>query len=180
MFTQLLFITTLTLAISTPNSGSNMHNPVDDNNYQLSLIKGCQVIAQIPMSADQTKHYLALKQLEEDMHQLEQPLIQFEQQSKQLAHEIEHLNALAVQETEDNLHIDEQYLAQQQEAAIRLDVLVNQYQADFDALAAQGDLMSATAEEFEQAIKPSLAGMAFEQIQVSSVGVAADTRYCQQ
>lgn len=174
-----MILIVLTLATSIACSGSTTGMQPDHNNYQLTLIKDCQVVGQYPMSAEQIKHYLQLKQHEQEMQQLEQPLQQFEAQSEQLADEVERLSSLALQETDTELHIDKRYMALQQETARQLEALVSHHQADFDALAAQGDKIAATASKFEQAIKSGIQGIDFDQIQISDAGKAADTRYCQ-
>jgi hypothetical protein len=172
-------LTILALATSATCFGYNLGTEPDPSNYQLTLIKDCQIVGQYPMSGEQVKYYLLLKQHEQDMQQLEQPLQQFEAQSKQLADEVEHLSTLAVQESDTGLHIDKHYMAQQQKAATQLEALVSHYQADFDALADHGDKISATATKFEQAIQASIQGVDFDQIQVSNAGKAVDISYCQ-
>jgi hypothetical protein len=108
------------------------------------------------MTPAQIEAYQNLQKIEGSMHELELPIKAIDQQIQAFSRKIEDLGALAIQETDSSLHIDETYLKQQEAVAQQLNDLVALHQADFDALSAQGDKISAVAEKFQTTMAVSL------------------------
>ena len=85
-----------------------------------------------------------------------------------LTQEIETLTSLAISETEDSLHIDKNFLKQQEQAIEKLDDFMAVHQENFDALGEQGTRLGESADSFTAAMKLQLEGLDYDNIRISS------------
>ncbi len=134
----------------------------------LTLLKDCQVVGEYKMTDEQVSSYLDLQQAEQKMDVLYKPTAEFEQQLHQYSQQIEKLTELAIEETDESLHINKHYLAQQEQVVAKLDTLMAAHQHEFAALGQQGKLISAKAERFSQTMKATFADIDYDQIQIKS------------
>jgi hypothetical protein len=136
------------------------------NDYSVVALKNCEVVSKQAMTTEQLDAYLSLKQQEQKMHSLEVPIQNIEQKIKVYTDEIEKLTKLAIQETDDTLHINKAMLKQQDLVANEFNQFMQLHQQDFDALGKQGGVIGQQAEIFETSIKASLENINYDQIQV--------------
>lgn len=144
-------------------SAHSSDNPQD---YRLLALKNCNVVAESPLTEEQLAAYLSLKDEEELMSGLEEPLKDMESQLKEFTDRIEEVSALAVQETEGSIHIDKYYLKEQEDLADRIDEIVTAHQHDIDALEEQGSRIGEKARVFEAAIEEGLEDVDYDQIRI--------------
>jgi peptidoglycan hydrolase CwlO-like protein len=149
-----------------------------DSDYTISLLKDCQPVAQYPMTEQQIKAYLMLKEAEKKMNGLESPIKAIEQDIKQYSDEIEQLTKLAIQETDSTLHIDKSYLKQQNIVVKKLNNLMAIHQADFDALEEQGRIIGDVANKFSEAIEVGFEELDYDHIRVNDPNKAKRKWHC--
>ena len=146
--------------------------------YKLRLLKDCTLVSEQIMTSSQVAAYKSLQDQEKLMHGLELPITAITEQIEQYSSEIEKLSALAVQETENSIHIDKTYMQQQEAAAEKLQQLMSAHQSDFDALESQGAQIGQVAKVFEQEIAPSVANIDHDRIQIIGPNDKASSRIC--
>ena len=139
-----------------------------ENNYSVVALKNCEVVSDQAMTQQQFAAYISLKQQEQKMHTLEVPIQGIEQKVKAYTDEIETLTKLAIQDTDETLHINKKLLEQHDLVAKEFDSFMQLHQQDFDALGKQGNIIGQHADVFETSIKDHLQGLDYDQIQVLS------------
>jgi hypothetical protein len=137
-----------------------------ENNYSVIALKNCQVVSDQAMTVDQFAAFLSLKQKEQKMHSLEVPIQKIEQEIKVYTDELTKLTSLAIQDTDESIHINKKLLEQQEKVAKELNQFMQQHQQDFDALGKQGRIIGLQAEVFENSIKTSLESIDYDQIKL--------------
>ena len=152
------------LLISTVFAGQDDSQP---SGYTLNLYNDCQLVAQHAMTERQISAYLALKNEEDIMQELESPIADIQAQLDDYSLQIEELTALAVQETDNGVYVDKHYLARQKEVVNKLNHLMARHQSDFDALGVQGHRIGKLADAFTSSIKPIIGDNSFDQIHVT-------------
>lgn len=140
------------------------------NNYSVVALKNCEVVSDQAMTDQQFEAYLSLQQQEQKMHTLEVPIQGIEQEVKAYTDEIETLTKLAIQDTNESLHINKELLEQQNLVAKEFDAFMQLHQQDFNALGTQGIIIGQHADVFETSIKDNLEGIDYDQIQVLTSG----------
>lgn len=138
------------------------------NSYSISLYKDCQLVARHKMNQQQITHYHTLVEQETKMALLQQPIAAIEQQLETLSQNIETLTSLAITETKDSLHIDKNYLEQQEQAVEKLNKFMAVHQQNFDALEEQGTRLGGSADVFSAALELELGDMDYDNIQIST------------
>lgn len=141
---------------------------VASSEYQLTLLKDCQTVTTLQMTPKQIGSYLALQKEEKIMEQISEPIEEIEQQLNHYSTEIEKLSKLAIQETDNSLHINKKYLAEQEQVVDKLNALMATHQRDFDALGKQGRRIGKLANHFEATIKESLSRFDYNQVHIKT------------
>lgn len=136
------------------------------SDYSVIALKNCHVVSSQKMSKEQFEAYTSLKQQEQKMHKLEEPIQAIELEIDSYSNEIEKLTELAIQETDKTLHIDKTILKQQEAVAAEFSQFMQQHQSAFDTLGEQGKIIGEKANTFQVAIKTSLSGVEYDQIQI--------------
>jgi hypothetical protein len=134
--------------------------------YSVIALKNCAVVSDKAMTDVQLEAYLSLKQQEQKIHTLEGPIQNIEQEIESYSDNIERLTKLAIQETDESLHINKTLLKQQEAAAKEFAQFMQLHQHKFDALGDQGKAIGQQADIFETSIKANLGGIDYDQIQV--------------
>ncbi len=142
----------------------------DKENYQIQVIKNCQLVSEFTMNESQITAYLKLKDAEHVMQSLEAPINDIEDELQSYTQQIEELTALAIQETDEHLAIDKTMLSKQEKVVRQLDILMTNHQKDFDALGEQGKIIGEIADAFTSSLAPSLKGIDHDQIQIKAPG----------
>jgi len=148
------------------------------NGYKIQVLENCQVINEYDMSNEQINAYLALKVEEEKMTLLEDPTSAIQDQLDSYSDQIEELTALAIQETEDSLYIDKNYLKQQEHVVEKLNDLMEIHQQDFDALGKQGDKIGKVADIFIKSLEATVGNSDNQQIHISSPNKQSNAYQC--
>lgn len=136
------------------------------NQYSVVALKNCEVVSEKEITSEQFEAYRKLKQLEQQMHALEMPIQDIEQEIKAYTEQIEKLTHLAIQESNGAIHIDKALLKQQDIVVKEFNHYMQLHQPNFDALGKQGSLIGEQAELFESSIKASLENVDYDQIRV--------------
>lgn len=155
---------------------ANLSNNPDD--YSLIALKNCQVVSESTLTQTQLNAYLSLKEEEEIMFTLQNPIKNIEGELKDFTDKIEEVTAMAVQETDVSIFIDKHYLKKQEELAEKINALVEAHQEDFDALEQQGKRIGKKARVLEQAIEAELDDLDYDQIRVITPGSNDDQDSC--
>jgi hypothetical protein len=142
---------------------SDTNKPGD---YSVIALKNCDVVSDKKMTAPQLEAYLSLKQQQQKMQALELPIQDIQQEISLYSDEIEKLTKLAIQETNDTLHINKALLKKQEIVVKEFDKFMQLHQQEFDALGEQGSLIGQQANIFETRIKANLESIDYDQIQV--------------
>jgi hypothetical protein len=148
------------------------------NDYSVVALKDCEVVSEQVMTTEQLDAYLSLKQQEQKMQALEVPIQSIEQEIKVYTDEIEKLTKLAIQDTDESLHINKALLKQHDSVAKEFDKFMQLHQQDFDSLGKQGGIIGQKAEKFETAIKASLKTIDYDQIQVLTPNSKGSEHIC--
>lgn len=167
-------ITSMTLLTNTVLANKRIEN----HGFAIKVIEDCQIIMEIPLNAEQIKTYLALKKEEEKMAKLEIPISAIEEKIEVYTSQIERLSQQAFTHTAQSFHINKAALAEQELVIEKLDKLMALHQADFDALGTQGKRIGAIADEFSEAIMPSLANIEYKQITISHQDETFSSKAC--
>ena len=158
---------------------ANISKPTyQEGDYRILVSNDCELVAEYNMTPAQIAAYQELQKIEGTMHEFERPIKAIEQQMQEYSEQLESLTALAIQESDTSLHIDKNYLKQQEAVAQQLTDLVQLHQADFDALSQQGSKISAVAQKFEQAMAVTLDGIEHDQIEILSPAKPNSNHYC--
>jgi archaellin len=136
------------------------------NNHSVVALKNCEVVSNQAMTAEQFEAYLGLKQQEQEIHRLELPIQEIEEEIKVYTDELETLTKLVIQDNDGSLHINKKLLKQQDIVAKEFNQFMQLHQQDFDALSKQGSIIGLQAEIFEKSIKTSLESIDYDRIQV--------------
>jgi hypothetical protein len=144
---------------------------VQDNNpedYTLLALKNCQVVSESYLTEDQLSAYLSLQNEEKIMSGLEDPIKGVEKQLEEFSDRIEEVSALAVQELEGSIYIDEYYMKEQKDIVHQLNKLIGLHQKDFKAIAEQGKRIGKKAKVFKTIIESGLEVVDHDQIHIIS------------
>jgi hypothetical protein len=144
----------------------NDNNAYQANDYSVVALKDCEIISSKAMTTGQFDAYTRLKQQEQAMHTLEKPTQDIEHKMDVYADKIERLTKLAIQETDDTLHINKKLLKQQDAVAKEFAQFMQLHQHKFDALGDQGKAIGQQAKIFETSIKDNLENIDYDQIYV--------------
>ena len=164
------------LLISTALATQSNEN---DTGYTISLLNNCNLVAQYPMNSEQIEAYKALRTEEQKMASLELPIQSIEQELSEYTKQIEELTALAIQESDDSLYIDKNYLKQQEAVVAKLDLLMDKHQHEFDALGEQGRVIGKTADKFTDTIETSFDGIEYNQMRIDYPGRTDSNYQCE-
>jgi len=149
-----------------------------DSDYTITLMKDCQVVSEVQMTDEQVDAYLALKKQEKVMESLQNPIDDIEQELNEYTKQIEELTALAIQDTDDSLYIDKNYLAEQKEVVEKLNALMKIHQKDFDAIGQQGSKIGNFANKFTQLLEVNIGNIDYDHIRVNSPNEEGSTFHC--
>ena len=142
-----------------------------NNNYQFVAVKNCKVVMQKEMNSEQREAYLAFKQQEHKMHELELPIQDIEIEIQQYSDQIESLVKLAIVDNEDSLYIDKSLLSKHEDIANEFSEFMSEYQTSFDALGEHGQVIvqyAETFETFETTIEADLENVEYDHIEIIS------------
>ncbi|WDE00203.1 hypothetical protein [Thalassomonas actiniarum] len=173
-------ILSLTLGLTAALSSYSQAGQEADTGYSLNLLKDCQLVKTLPMTTELITLHQELQQQETLMASLELPINAISAKIDDYSQQIEQLSVLAVQEDENNLHIDKSYLAQQQIAVDALNQLIAEHQQDFDALEQQGHQIGKIAHDFEREMKTVTQGFDYDHIRISSPANDHNATGCEQ
>jgi len=158
-FTPAIFITCLlTTTVFSAQSETQ------DNGYKIQIIDNCQVIKEYKMTNEQIESYLALKAEEEKMSLLEVPISAIQDSIDSYSAQINKLTKLAIQETEQSVRIDKDYLKQQELVVEKLNELMKGHQQDFDDLGKQGEKIGKVADTFVASLEDTIGDTKHQQI----------------
>lgn len=143
-----------------------------------AAINDCQIIKHIALSEEETKAWLKIQSLEEQMKSIHQPLKSVEKQLSGYGKEIEELTRLAIQETEQTLYIDKELMKEQQIVADKLSALMAVHEADFEALGSLGEQISAETDIFSDTIEDAFTGLDYQRVEIYSAEEGPNLDYC--
>jgi hypothetical protein len=149
------------------------------NDYTIQIIDNCQVIKEYKMTNKQVESYLALKVEEEKMSSLEAPISAIQDSLDSYSEQIDELTELAIQETEQSVYIDKDYLKQQEQVVGKLNELMKIHQQDFDALGKQGEKIGNVADTFVASLEDTIGDSKHQQIHISSSDGQENNYQCQ-
>ncbi len=158
------FITTCLLTTAVFSAQSE----TQQSGYKIQVLDNCQVVKEYEMTNEQIDSYLALKVEEEKMDLLETPISAIQDSLNNYSEQINELTALAIQETDQSLYIDKDYLKQQEQVVKKLDVLMKAHQQDFDALGKQGKKIGNVADTFVASLEVTIGDVEHQQIHIIS------------
>ena len=138
------------------------------NDYKIQILDNCQIIKEYKMTNEQIESYLALKVEEEKMSSLEAPISAIQDSLNSYSSQIEELTELAIQETEQSIYIDKDYLKQQEQVVEKLNVLMKIHQQDFEAIGKQGEKIGKVADTFVASLEGTIGDSEHLQIHISS------------
>lgn len=177
-FKRTLTCTAISSCFLISGAFATQHNDANSD-YSITLMKDCNVVASYPMNPAQIEAYQELQNAEQKMASLELPIQSFEQELKEYTEQIEELTTLAIQESEDSLYIDKNYLKQQEIVVAKLDTLMAQHQHEFDALDEQGKTIGEKADKFTDAIDTSFSEVDYNQMRIDYPGRADSNYQCE-
>jgi len=169
-----VFITTCVLTAAVFSAQSQ----TQQNDYKIQILDNCQVIEEYEMTSEQIEFYLALKIEEEKMSSLEAPIYAIQDSLDAYSEQIDELTKLAIQETEQSLYIDKDYLKQQENIVDKLNILMKTHQQDFDALGKQGEKIGQISETFIESLKDTIGDNKHQQIHISTSDDQRDNYHC--
>lgn len=175
---QLIKLSALVLLSATIAHAATTPAKVDDSDYKVRIYNQCKLVSEHAMTAQQVAVYQSLMQHEKAMHKLEGPINAIEPQMDKLTAKMERISELAIQETDETLHINKKHLKQQEDIAQQIEQLVAQHQDDFEALEQQGEKIAAVADDFEQQMKPLTEGVEHDNIQIISADKTTEPYRC--
>ncbi|WP_339724715.1 hypothetical protein [uncultured Paraglaciecola sp.] len=148
------------------------------DDYSVVAFKNCEMVSHQAMTEKGIAAYLALQKEEQKMQGLEIPIQGIEQEMQEYTDSIEKLTKLAIQESDESLHIDKKLMQKQKVVVKEFDKFMQKHQQDFDAIGAQGIIIGQHAEVFENSIKENLEGIDYDQIQVLASDKALTMSNC--
>lgn len=160
-------ISMLSLSIALYGNSALANKSIKNDNYSIKVIENCKVITEIPLTPQQTQAYLALRNEEDKMAELESPIPAIEAQLEEYTSQIEQLSQQAFTDSEQSFRINKVALAKQKQVVKKLDKLMAVHQADFDALSAQGKRIGDIADKFSKLIAPAIANIKHHHITIS-------------
>jgi chromosome segregation ATPase len=162
-FTPAIIVTCLLTTAVFANQSENQVN-----GYKIQVLDKCQVTKEYDMTNEQINAYLALQVEEGKMESLESPISEIQDELDSYSEQIDELTALAIQETEQSLYIDKEYLKQQEQVVEKLNVLMEAHQQDFDALGSQGNKIGKVADIFLASLEETIGDSKHQQIHIIS------------
>lgn len=172
-FTYPLFLSALIL-IAAPVLADVMAN----KEYELIALKDCKTVKVIDLTPEQIAAYRDLNTEDKKMHELERPIQAFDEQMDQYSQQMDDISDLVVQETETEMHVDKVLMAKQEAIAHKIESLMQKHKDEFKALEIQGARLSVVADRFERLIKPSIADLDFNHIEIKEKGQNINDRDC--
>ena len=148
------------------------------NDYKIQILENCQVIKEYNMTNEQIESYLALKIEEEKMSSLEAPISAIQDSLNRYSEQIGELTELAIQETEQSIYIDKDYLKQQEHVVEKLNALMKIHQQDFDALGKQGKRIGKVADTFVASLEETIGESKHQRIHISSPDDQENNYHC--
>jgi len=162
-FTPAIIVTCLLTTVVFANQSETPRN-----DYKIQILDNCQVVKEYDMTSKQINAYLALKVEGEKMESLEVPINAIQVDLDSYSEQIEELTSLAIQETDQSLYIDKDYMKQQEQVVEKLNALMKEHQQDFDALGEQGKRIGLVANQFTESLKSTIGDVKGQQIHISS------------
>jgi len=167
-------ITTCLLATAVFSAQSE----TQQNDYKIQVLDNCQVIKEYKMTDEQVETYLALKVEEGKMSSLEAPISSIQETIDNYSEQIEELTELAIQETEQSVYIDKDYLKQQEKVVGKLNAFMKIHQQDFDAIGKQGKKIGKAADIFVASLEDTIGESKDLQIHISSPDDQENNHQC--
>ncbi|MFT5760143.1 MAG: septal ring factor EnvC (AmiA/AmiB activator) [Alteromonadaceae bacterium] len=146
----------------------SVQSETQQNGYKIQILDNCQVIKEYKMTHEQIEYYLALQVEEKKMSSLEAPISAIQDSLDNYSAQIEELTALVIQETDQSLYIDKDYLKQQEHVVEKLNILMKAHQQDFTALGQQGKIIGKVADTFVASLKDTIGESKHQQIHIVS------------
>jgi len=162
-FTPAIIVTCL---LTTAVFANQSETPQDG--YKIQVLDNCQVVKEYDMTVKQIDAYLALKAEGDKMKSLEIPITAIQDDLDNYSEQIEELTSLAIQENDDSLYIDKNYMKQQKQVVEKLNILMAAHQKDFDALGKQGKKIGYVANLFTESLEGTIGDIKGQQIHISS------------
>ncbi len=151
---------------------------IETDKYSIKVIENCKVITEIPLTQQQIQAYLALRNEEDKMAELESPIPAIEAKLEEYTSQIEQLSQQTFTDTEKSFRINKVALAKQKQIVKKLDKLMVAHQADFDALSVQGKRIGDIADKFSKLIAPAIANIKHHHITISRHNEELLDNYC--
>lgn len=176
---SLILATTASLLIGCSNAAAVSSNAAispssaegkASSGYQMQVLKDCKVQSQRPLTAKEFSLYQQLQLAEQQMKQLEAPMKVMEAELQTHSKAMENISSQIEQQAWQRQGPDPKLLQAQAELSNKISAVVDNHQADIDALTAQGDHITAVADEFEQLILTGLVKGSFDQIRLHQQG----------
>ena len=146
--------------------------------FYAAAIDGCQIVKQIELDKEATAAWHQIKDIEQRMGDIHQPLRQVERTLAEYGEELEQLTQTAIQEDVHSLYIDKALLREQTQMAEKMSDLVDAHQAEFDALEDYGNELSELADKFSAPIEKAFDGLEFDRVEIFEKGENPLDRYC--
>ena len=124
--------------------------------YKIFVYQDCQKLDEIPMNKAQVSAYQKLNSFEATMRELEVPVEAMEEELASYEQEFEQLSDKIVEESESTIKVNKAMIKQHEKIAQKMQAVVRAHQKDIGLLEKQASVIQAAAQQFEQAIKPSI------------------------
>lgn len=136
--------------------------------YQLQILKDCQVLQTRPLTRAETDAYLTMDAQQQQMAKLQAPLDAMEQQLASLQQAMQRSQQGSVNSR----------IAEQQRIAKTMEAVVASYQPDIDAIEMHSHALEQDAERFQRLIQQDLTGEHYDQLRVLAPGEQAVAGEC--
>lgn len=160
---SLALITTVILAACSAAKA----NPKATEEEKIYIYQGCEKIKTIQMDQSQKAAYLAFKQQERKIAELEIPLHDMDEELAKYEQELEALSEDLIVETEGKIIVDSAVIKKHEEIAQKMQKAVRLRQGDIEELELHAKEIEAAAFLFEKEIRKSLKGYDGKDIQIS-------------
>ncbi|BDX07930.1 hypothetical protein [Planctobacterium marinum] len=141
-------------------------------------IDDCQVVTQITLGEEEYEAWQKIQDLEKQMQVIQGPLKTVEAKFSEYGKEMEELNELAVQETEQTLYIDKELLRKTERLADKISALADAHQSDFDAIGELGEKIGEQADIFSDTIESAFEGLDYNQVKIYKADEPLDLEQC--
>ncbi|WP_100642506.1 hypothetical protein [Alteromonas facilis] len=175
--TFLMTIATLSVASLAPVFALQQ-DKTTSNDYVIKAYKDCALVFEQPMTVAQIAAYDDLQEQAEKMDFIEGGIEGIDDQLELLSDEIDALTDIAIQETEDSLFIDKHMMAEQLAAVERLTDFMAKHEHKFEAISAQGDIISDYADKFTEVIEAGLDDVDYDDLRVVTPRNNNGYRHC--